>query len=341
MNANTTDRRSYGSGKLALVLLTMLKGNVDRDTPRIRKLLDELRRRTFVDTYSLGCALMALEAFYGPPNEAEQLRQGLIDRPAKRTPSPSDLALMQGWVQQVLANRDTRVDKGYRLRLNYVAGPRFDNSVTQYGVLGLYSAALCGVEVQVTVWQGLLEHYLEQSGREEGSIRQGLRLPTYGQLARDQERRGPSTTVARSLPAVVRGFGYTDPNHPTGSMTCAGLTGLGICRAMFGETKSASRELLAQADAALRNGFAWLYENYDVRDNPRAGRGWFHYYLYGLERACEIAGVARIHDRDWYFDGAMQLLGTQAGDGSWGSLEDTCFAILFLKKAVPPVRTGR
>ena len=51
--------------------------------------------------------------------------------------------------------------------------------------------------------------------------------------------------------------------------------------------------------------------------------------------------VARIGDRDWYFDGAMQLLGNQADDGSWGRLEQSCFALLFLKKAVTPVYTGK
>ena len=101
---------------------------------------------------------------------------------------------------------------------------------------------------------------------------------------------------------------------------------------------------------AIRNGFAWLATHYTLSCNPKdtdAGRHWRLYYLYSLERACELNHVARFAGFDWYFDGASVLLDWQQLDGSFHGFghEDgtaaTCFAILFLKKAVLPVYTGR
>lgn len=335
--------RSYGTGRMALILLTLLKGEPDRDKPSIQKLIGLLRERKPVDSYSLGVSLMALEAYYGPPNEAEQIREGLIDRPSPRKVSAADRAIMQAWTDRLLDNYDTRVDPGYRLRFNYVKGGRFDNSVTQYAVLGLRSAALCGIEISPAVWLGLAEHYATQLGRNENKKRP-LRLPSHGELAGLRSARSSGGTVAKSRARLAepRGFGYTGPKHPTGSMTCAGLAGTGICYGMLAQRKLRGNvEVATKLSQALRSGFAWLRDNYDVRANPRRARAHFFYYLYGLERACEINGVARIHDRDWYFDGAMQLVTTQRGNGSWGTSNETCFAVLFLKRAVAPVYTSR
>ena len=49
----------------------------------------------------------------------------------------------------------------------------------------------------------------------------------------------------------------------------------------------------------------------------------------------------QLNGRDWYFDGATSLLEEQAKGGNWGPVIDTCFAILFLKKAALPVITGK
>jgi hypothetical protein len=75
---------------------------------------------------------------------------------------------------------------------------------------------------------------------------------------------------------------------------------------------------------------------------------WFYYYLYSLERAALLSGIALIQDRDWYFEGAMVLALAQRADGSWpGELlpetevETNAMAILFLKQGTLPVLTGR
>ena len=65
------------------------------------------------------------------------------------------------------------------------------------------------------------------------------------------------------------------------------------------------------------------------------------------ERTCELAAVAHIQDRDWYYEGALQLMPHQGRNGAFQpehprglALDATCFAVLFLKKASLAAVTG-
>ncbi len=158
----------------------------------------------------------------------------------------------------------------------------------------------------------------------------------------------------------------------TASMTTAGLTGVSICQAVLGSAKK-DRRLLAKLENSKREGLAWMLHEFSVRINKNYGKH-FHYYLYGLERACEINQIALLGNRDWYFEGANILVETQNKSGGRGGraargsrgpggrggmggmrrtsgpggfqgagLPQTCMAILFLKQSAPPlpVITGR
>jgi hypothetical protein len=123
-------------------------------------------------------------------------------------------------------------------------------------------------------------------------------------------------------------------------MTTAGITGLVICGAALRASNKGTGQLRAKMNLAIRQGFAWLARNFSVTNNPGGNQRWHYYYLYGLERACELNGTKLLNGRRWYFEGASLLLNQQSKDGVWKNIEDTCFAILFLKKAAPPVTTG-
>lgn len=151
----------------------------------------------------------------------------------------------------------------------------------------------------------------------------------------------------------------------TASMTTAGLTGVTICQAVLGASKKGGK-LLGKLEKSKRGGFAWMMHEFSVRINKNNGKH-FHYYLYGLERACEINQIALLGNRDWYFEGANILVETQIRSGGGGrgargpggrggvrgrsgpggfqgaGLPQTCMAILFLKQSAPPmpVITGR
>jgi hypothetical protein len=63
----------------------------------------------------------------------------------------------------------------------------------------------------------------------------------------------------------------------------------------------------------------------DIRD-PRTDPA----SLFLLKRAMLHFGSEKLGDRDWCQDGVRVLAASQAPDGGWGSVEDTCFAALFL-----------
>jgi hypothetical protein len=246
-----------------------------------------------------------------------------------------------------------RTDPTAVLRFNYVRGDRFDNSVNQYGLLGLYAAQLCGVKVAPAVWEAAANHLLTCQGSPRGLVE--LELTDYRTFHRMQNEGGGRTAVR--TPVRAAGWGYQEPkdtgeNTPVfGSMTAAGIAGLSICEAglLAGENRRPRQSAdIAQARAA---GFAWLAQNLQVRYHPGfvdRQQHWFYYWLYGLERAALLSGIALIQGRDWYFEGAMVLTGAQGKGGEWpgelmpdADVERTAMAILFLKLSTPPVLTGR
>ena len=346
---------SHHSGRLAIGLLALLKGGIQKDDEVVQRGIAALRQRKFIDTYSLALAIMVIEAIYAPPSEARDLRSGSIDRPQRRQPTPADTALLQRWADQLLTNIDTRVDPAYLLRFNYTADGRFDNSVNQYGLLGLYSAHLCGITIKPSAWEAAANHLL--GCQAEGGSKLDLDLIDYRTHARRQASPDEPFTVSRA-PRNANGWTYHEsktegdmaPSY--GSMTCAGITGLAICQAALQDHPTYRRpKLQSDATRARSDGFAWLAQNLTARFHPGEmahQQQWVYYYLYGLERAALLSGIALIQDRDWYFEGAMMLALTQQEDGNWPGelhwdqlIERDAMAILFLKQSTAPVLTGK
>ena len=332
--------RSFGSGRLALAVQTLLHAEVPATDPVLAAALRELARRRLLDSYSLGVALLAMSARYAPPREAELVRDGTLPARQRRQLGDRDRALAERWLAQLLRNVDQRVDPAVLLRFNYTAGARCDNSIQQYGLLGLDAAALCGLPIPATAWRAAADQLLAAQCPANGR-HVDLCLLTHRELQ--------AGAAGRRVHAPARGFAYQDPEEPPyGSMTAAGLTGLVLARAgLLGQ--GARPGELRTVDEAIDAGFAWLAAEFTARANPGfAGRAHSHcyYWLYSLERACELAGLARLQGRDWYYEGALQLLAAQQPNGSFRSddsllLDATCFAVLFLKQATLPVVTGR
>ncbi|MBV9125900.1 MAG: hypothetical protein JO112_21325, partial [Planctomycetes bacterium] len=156
------------------------------------------------------------------------------------------------------------------------------------------------------------------------------------------------------------GWGYfplgRGMNLSTPTMTCAGLLGLAVAHGVTNARLHASTTLERNPparnnsfrDPAIRAGLvaAGATIGYPVgnKKDPRhpvpiigrGGRGF--YYLWSLERVAVIYGLKTINKKDWYAWGSEILLASQLTDGSWqgqypeGGV-DTCFALLFLRRA--------
>jgi hypothetical protein len=326
-----------------LALLTLVHGGVPADDAVLRQGFDELRRRRLEDTYSLATALMAVAARSAPPGEAERIRHGELAAVPRRQLDERDAKAAQQWFRQLLENVDPRTDQGDLLRFNYTAGPRYDTSLQQYGLLGMWSAHTCGLDVPPSAFAAAARHLLAVQAEHGERLR--LVRTDHGAL-RDAAGTAAEPQAA-AIGASARGFAYQERDEPSyGSMTSAGVSGLLLARAGLRAGGKPDRVLMQRLDAAIDDAFAWLAAEFSVRCNPgfaeRADNHWY-YWLYGLERSCELDGVAWLQGRDWYYEGALQLLSQQQPNGSFRAehastllLDATCFAVLFLAKATPP-----
>ncbi len=328
-------KRDYEPGYIALSLLTLVKAEVDKKDALIRKCMDYLRSNPVLNTYSLGISLMAFEAYYAPPGEREELISGAIDKPYLRKVPEKDLQLMQEWAKRLCDYVDPRVDSAYEARWRYVGERSYDNSNTQYAVLGLHSANLCGIRISPKYLMGAASHYI----RGQDTWGQAWKLPeilTYQDLERI--KRNDRNYARNTVKTLAKGFSYREPDHTSGSMTTAGLAALTIA---ISDTNSRRWNIRGKIRNSLNMAYAWLHMNFSVRENPGRGFRWHYYYLYGLERAMELASIARLGDRDWYWEGAIYLLSARKGRRKgWPGITNDCFAVLFLKKAQTPVITG-
>jgi hypothetical protein len=166
---------------------------------------------------------------------------------------------------------------------------------------------------------------------------------------------GPKTSVAKPDPykekefgaekhkMYARGWAYLPSGTQPfcGSMTTSGVAAMVICKDAL-EMTGHYKQVQTKADQAIRDGCAWLAHNFTVTGNPGHG-AWHYYYLYGLERSGVLALVREFGKHNWYEEGVRFLLGAQQGSGSWpgtgncSDLSNTCFALLFLKRATTPI----
>ncbi len=267
----------------------------------------------YASGYPAGCTALGVYTLIksGVPTDDPQVTKGLQFlryRPFKKTYSVGCLIMAldahgdpahKEWIQRAAKWLDENFHPTSK-RWNY-PGSNTDLSNTQYAALGLWIAEKHGFTARGEVWGGLLES-----------------IPTF------QTEDG--------------GFGYRPGRLQTGSMTVAGLTVLELALARVSRDDFKYRAARSRAKKAVAKGWEYLERRFVADANPHGeyafGSSWTYYYLYGIERLAAIAGGReRIGTHDWYDAGARHLIDVQEKDGRWRSAHDTCFALLFLRRA--------
>jgi len=160
----------------------------------------------------------------------------------------------------------------------------------------------------------------------------------------------------------LRTSGLMHGGQSTATMTCAGLLGLAVAHGAASE--AALRTAKAKEsdkpkegdkgaklpdptrDPAVRAGLVALGSSIGhpvgkkrAQEVPHLARGGrVYYFLWSLERVAVALGLKTIGGKDWYGWGSEVLTANQQADGSWqgdfaGGGVDTCFALLFLRRA--------
>ena len=349
----------YELGMHALGTLAVLKGGHPLDSIEVTKALKMLRtlyerNQSVLKTYEAGLVLMALEAKYTavPPRK----KPGQKVKPPKKKFKVS--AADRKWIEEISLWLQTKQRPAGLWR--YPESGQ-DLSNTQYAALGLWSAHRLGVDVDPGVVRRMIEETMRRQQKQGVSV-PFILDPKLHERKTDERRSGASIEAKgwRYMPEVVVTEGGKQRKivYPySGSMTSAGIAILAIGRDILGPK---DRWLEGEHDRHLRRamweGLAWIQNNWDLEDNPGQKGNWPFYWLYGLERCCRLSGVDHVGYHDWYYMGCMRLLEDQRGDGSWPKKQrmrppggenvrwwsdqvDTAFAILFLCRATPELKT--
>ncbi|MHC5039189.1 MAG: hypothetical protein ACYTHM_17925 [Planctomycetota bacterium] len=352
----------YPWGETALSMLALLKSGANKHDEFIQKGFDSIRRQPLQKVYQVSVLLMALAALYTdktPPKFDPKELTAVAKK--KVNVKGRDLEWMRECVRYLLENRassmrlfgqDTTGAQGARDCWHYPMG-NGDHSNTQLALLGLKAASKCGIGIPDDVWLLTISHFVEVQEKDGPEVRRW-------RMIEDRKHGYVSYKPVTGVPDRARGWAYSASQYPkgkvgdkltatTGSMTCVGISNLAIALSELGG--KCPGPLKKKAERGIRDGLAWLCHHWIVTENPQHPmKLWHYYYLYGLERVGVLTWTRSIGKHDWYREGAEFLLGAQSGDGHWncpisfGPINNTCFALLFLTRATVPGRmviTGR
>ncbi|MCB9900333.1 MAG: hypothetical protein H6826_03180 [Planctomycetes bacterium] len=330
----------HGVGHTALPMLALLKAGVPPDDEAVVRAREAIATMKVTSVYSTGCWMMALHALYAPHLDGMDTDVG-EDRSSRSDPdaiharlTEADRKELEKGLAYLLKAQNARGLWLYHIP-EVATSRAFDLSNTQYAILGLRAAADCGLDVPVDAWRSALQGLLDIQDLDGEPTKLQRREVRDGYVFSDSEK------------AKARPFRYKDDRAdgplgektvPTqiasGSMTTAGVACVAMCMEGLWRSRRFSGRDRKRAQAAIRDGLAWLQENFSVTENPGREAAHHRYYLYGLERMGMLVGMRWIGGHDWYEEGARWWLDTQGPlEGGWGNHVRTAFGILFLKRA--------
>jgi hypothetical protein len=176
-----------------------------------------------------------------------------------------------------------------------------DNSNTQFAVLGLWTARRYDIAAECPLLLSYYRFVLTQSPNDAG-------------------------------------WAYGPGTASTNTMTCAGLLALGVGSGIAPGNAKAKDPAIDRALNLLAQSVGNPSKDPDAVPEMQN-----MYFLWSVERVGVLFDLKTIGGKDWYAWGAQILVKNQHGDGHWVGKEspgggrsdcvDTCFALLFLKRA--------
>ncbi len=322
-------RSDYPLGRLAIVAAALLSADMPPGDTEMQRAMMILTRREAKKTYCAATTIFALDIY---------LRA--IERAEKEESLDVDVATANARLGE-LVDWLLAAESRQRGAWSYSAGNdtrRHDFSNTQFAILALRVGLARGVEIPARHFADMASTFVRAQLRDSEAERT-VRLEPEATL---EEKLGlVRPKRPRAIRAVPSGWGYRTPRRPgnetaRASMTLAGASSIVIAIDALERTGNRRwKRELAAARTALDRAYAWIDAHFDavVAD----GKG-LCYTLYSLEKVGDLAGVARIGDRDWYREGCQRLLGAQRPSGSWGAYTDTALALLYLKRSTRSLR---
>ena len=348
-----------------LVLWTLVHADVPETDPVFQKLLKEMLERTLEATYCVALQAMILEELNRVKYQwrIKMCAQVLVDNQcangqwsygsptlyANETPSETEKNPVasgtekRGGVREFSFGRGPKPEVKVKQKVEKKKdGPGGgDNSNTQYAALGMRACHDAGIILPEAVIEKATTWYRTCQKASDGpAVKFDVKDTLDKPLAKGE------SGIMEVISAEPQGWCYSQHEHKAyGSMTAGSVGGLAIWD-YIKDNDSGKKKRSWKRDKDVHEGIAWLAKNFSVTYNPgpyEHGDGaensqhQYLYYLYALERAGMLYGTETMGTHWWYPEGAKVLLEKQAGGGNWGGVVDTCFAILFLKRATTPL----
>lgn len=338
LEGKTGDAYAQHPGGIPLAALTLLHCGVPENDPILRQALAQVRENgpNLTATYDLSASVMCLDRL-GDPKDKELIRSmalrliggqqlgggwtyGCNVLNAQQEKKLLELLIAREAPGRVVAGEPAGDDATGVEQLPVITGDpgkpaehhAGDNSNTQFATLAVWGSRKHGVPV-----------------------RQALALV---------DARFRNTQSAEGAWTYNLGGGWQD------SMTCAGLIGLAAGKGLI-SNEEAKKD--AGKDVVIEKAVAYLATNIGKMPAEPGANQKLHmnahgdlYYLWSLERVAVLFDAREIGGKEWYGWGADHLVATQKQSGAWrdqfAGIPDTCFALLFLRRAnVAQDLTGR
>ncbi len=332
-----------------LILLTYVHAGVPDNDPHLQELLKEALEIELEHTYQVALTAMAFEEFdrvkyqgrihqcaqfladnisakgetrYGKPTTYTEGTPTTATSPVKTAPKGGPKTYGPPPGASAGEREKPPVTRVFQVKQKRPGPNEHDHSNMQYAALGLRACHDAGMRFETSLLKAI-EQWWREAQKDSGGQEEIL----YVDMPAAMRGRGPGSTKALMTAKVApQGWGYTKGGGELrGSMTAGAVGALCIINYMMGQDWTQDKDVL--------EGMQWIAKNFSVTENPGVGDKHYLYYMYGLERAGMLFGTETIGTHKWYREGAEELLKQQDKDGKWGNAVDTCFAILFLKRA--------
>jgi ferric-dicitrate binding protein FerR (iron transport regulator) len=339
-----------------LILLTFIDAGIPEGDPKVQELLKKVVEAPLETTYNVALQAMALEELHRVKYQGRiaQCAQFLLDNQCKNgqwsygkpTIAATDLSIPSvgagadapsggrgpGVVEFGAVPVKPKVKFKINIKKTREGIDAGDNSNSQYAALGMRACHDAGIVFPKEA-VALARKYWTESAIGDA---------------------GKSDAVATGGKAlgVPQGWCYKgyhhqlkyckSPDNAYTSMTAGAVGAVTIYDFMMGVDW--------KKDKTVLNGLAWLVKNWSWTENVGpceisggAAKAWLYYGFYAIERVGMLYDTPKIGAHDWYLEGAAVILDAQKPGGAWsvsGGAKptwDTCFAILFLKRATRPL----
>ena len=243
-----------------------------------------------------------------PSVDSKLLPEGGVKPLDKDRPSPAEVKSALNRLRPELRNLPALQPPQKSHKMPH--GDNTDNSNTQFAILGLLAAGHYDLPLERAY--ALIVHRFHVSQQQDGHW-------NYH-------------------------FGAGQQGSP--AMTGAGLLGLAVQYGLMHDQKRSASKVGQLHDPAVEKGFNYLARSIGKpfsgkKPRPKKREQINHYLLWSVERCGVLYKRRQIDGKDWYRWGAELLIDHQQSDGSWNDggyykatpTVDTCFALLFLKRA--------